>query len=216
VGDCNRDYQVTVNELIVINGIILGGTPYTSCMRADGNGDGQVTVNEYIQAISYAQNGCPTGTQAAQGSWQAAPLGVTITQEIGSASGARGSRVTIPIALSGGGGTIAGTQLDILYPDQVLKSPTCVKASQLTNHTLSTSSVSDPADRAGTARWRTLLVDPKTASTLADGQIFSCTFTVKTTAPTGTFAISGERQHVSDGAGNEPPSAVTSGSVTVF
>jgi hypothetical protein len=162
-----------------------------------------------------AQSGCPTGAQA-QASWQAAPLGVTITQQIGSASGARGSNVTIPVTLSGGGGTIAATQLDVNYPTAVLMNPSCVKAARLTNHSLSTSAPTSPPPPSGKTRLRTLIADLSTASPFTDGQLFSCTFTIKTNAPTGTHTIPGDLQVVSDHAGNEPPSVVTSGSVTVY
>jgi hypothetical protein len=216
VGDCTHDGQVTASELSLVSSILLGTAPYSSCIAADGNSDGQVTVDEYIQALNNHNNGCPAGTQAAPTGWLAAPLGVTITQAIGSASGARGARITIPVTLDGGGGTIAATQLDLLYPSNVLSSPTCTAASGLPDQVLTTSAPTDPVAVATAARYRTMLVDPTGVSPIPDGELFSCTFTIKRTAPSGTFPISGDRQHVSDGTGNEPPSAVTSGAVTVF
>jgi hypothetical protein len=223
VGDCNRNYQVTMDELTTCIQISLENQPLANCYRGDGNGDGAITVDEIVLATNYSlngcpTNGCPTGSQAsAQASWQAAPLGVTISQEIGTASGGRGSKVTIPVTLSGGGGTISAAQLDILYPTSVLSNPSCVKESRLTNHSLSTAGPADPAAAlAGQARLRALLVDLNAVSTFTDGQLFSCTFTIKRTAPTGTAIIRGESQHVSDHAGHEPPSAVTNGAVIVF
>jgi hypothetical protein len=217
VGDCNRNDQVVIGERITAVNILLGNQPVTNCLRADANGDGDITCAEINQGTNNDLSGCPTGGQPnAPGSWQAAPLGVTITQQIGSASGARGSNVTIPVTLTGGGGTISATQLDILYDTAVLGNPSCVKASRLTNHSLSTSLPSSPPPPAGKTRLRTLIIDLNAASTFTDGQTFSCMFTIKTTAQPGTYPITGERQHVSDHAGNEPPSAVANGSVIVL
>lgn len=141
---------------------------------------------------------------------------MTITQQIGSASGARGANVTIPVTLSGGGGTIAATQLDLNYPTAVLSNPSCVKAARLTSHALSTAAPASPPPPSGKTRLRTLIADLGAASTFSDGQLLSCTFTIKTTAPTGTHSIPGDLQVVSDHAGNEPPSAVLNGAVTVY
>jgi hypothetical protein len=69
---------------------------------------------------------------------------------------------------------------------------------------------------SGKKRLRTLVVDTSQARTFSDGQLFTCSFPIKTTAPTGTYPIIGERQHVSDHPGNEPPSGVANGTITVF
>jgi hypothetical protein len=57
-GDCNRDGQVTVNELITAVNIALGTLDVSSCPAADRNGDGEVTVSELIRAVNRALVGC--------------------------------------------------------------------------------------------------------------------------------------------------------------
>lgn len=223
-GDCSGDGAVTVDELVRAVNILLGNQPITNCRRGDANGNGEITCAEINRGTNNTLNGCPAGGSLslsatvpfAESAATFAALSNTVTQQIGSASGARGSNVTIPVSVTGGAGAVAATQLDILYPTNVLSNPSCVKASRLTNHSLSTSLPSTPPAPSGKTRLRTLITDLSAASTFTDGQIFSCTFTIKTTAPRGTHRITGERQRVSDSPGNELPAAVTNGSVTVF
>ncbi len=223
-GDCNGNGAVTVDELVRAVNILLGNQPITNCRRGDANGNGEITCAEINRGTNNALNGCPAGgglslsasLPVAESDATFAALSSTVTQQIGSASGARGSNITIPVSVTGGAGTVSATQLDVLYPTNVLSNPSCVKASRLANHSLSTALPSTPPAPSGKTRLRTLISDLSAASAFTDGQIFSCTFTIKTTAPTGTHSITGERQHVSDGPGNELPAAVTNGSVTVF
>jgi hypothetical protein len=224
-GDCNGNGAVTVDELVRAVNILLGNQPITNCRRGDANGNGEITCAEINRGTNNALNGCPAGgglslranlSAVADGETALGALTSTITQQIGSASGARGANITIPVAVSGGAGSVSATQLDILYPTNVLNNPSCVKASRLSNHSLSTSLPNTPPAPSGKTRLRTLISDLSAASTFADGQIFSCTFTIKPSAPKGTHTISGERQHISDATGNELPAAVTNGSVTVF
>jgi len=58
-GDCNDDGTVTVDELIVVVNIALGGTAVDRCTSIDGNGDGAVTVDEIIAGVRAALGGCP-------------------------------------------------------------------------------------------------------------------------------------------------------------
>lgn len=57
-GDCNGDFQVTVDELLTAVNIALGRQGVANCTAADLNGDGVVTVDEIIAAVNSALNGC--------------------------------------------------------------------------------------------------------------------------------------------------------------
>ncbi len=216
-GDCGCDGAVTVDEAVKMVNIVLGSADIITCPQGDINRDGLVTVDEVVQAVGYALGSCPTGGAAlASGAGgQAIAFSGTVTQQIGSASGSRGSNITIPVTLTGGTGIVSATQLDILYPTAVLINPVCVKDARLTNHSLSTSFPVRPAAPTGKTRYRTVLSDVGGATTFADGQIFSCTFTINSTATPGTYTISGDKQRVSDGAGNALSSTFVNGSVTV-
>ena len=63
-GDCDRNGQVSINELIGGARLMLNaGLGCPDCF--DFNGDGRVSINELIQAVNNALNGCkepPTPT----------------------------------------------------------------------------------------------------------------------------------------------------------
>ena len=62
VGDCNRDGQVTVNELIQMVNIALGTVAVSVCTAGDPNGDGEITVNEIVAGVNFALAGfCEEG-----------------------------------------------------------------------------------------------------------------------------------------------------------
>ncbi|MGH7789298.1 MAG: hypothetical protein ACRERC_20680 [Candidatus Binatia bacterium] len=54
VGDCNRDGEVAINELIRGVNIALGGTPVSECLPFDRVADGQVSVTELIRGVRNA------------------------------------------------------------------------------------------------------------------------------------------------------------------
>jgi hypothetical protein len=58
VGDCNLDFQVTVDEIVTGTSIALGMLPITICERFDAGGDGMVTVDEIVAAVDNGLNGC--------------------------------------------------------------------------------------------------------------------------------------------------------------
>jgi hypothetical protein len=60
VGDCGNDGEVTIDELTLIVGIVLGSQPLSACPPGDGNGDGSITIDEVIAAVGIALNGPPT------------------------------------------------------------------------------------------------------------------------------------------------------------
>jgi hypothetical protein len=50
---------VTIDEILKIVDISLGGQSLSGCMAADANHDGAVTVDEILTAINKSLNGCP-------------------------------------------------------------------------------------------------------------------------------------------------------------
>jgi hypothetical protein len=60
LGDCDGSRDVSINELLVGVNILLGFGPSGQCLAVDGNGDGSVSVDELVRAVSAALNGCPT------------------------------------------------------------------------------------------------------------------------------------------------------------
>jgi hypothetical protein len=57
-GDCNGDGQVTVDELAVGVGIILGQSRITECFAFNIGRDGSVDVTELTLGITFAHRGC--------------------------------------------------------------------------------------------------------------------------------------------------------------
>lgn len=58
-GDCGRNGEVTVDELILGVNIALGSALLDQCNAMDSGGDGEVTINELVSAVNAALNGCP-------------------------------------------------------------------------------------------------------------------------------------------------------------
>ena len=58
VGDCHRDGQVTVDELLAMANIALGNPPLTDCDAGDANRDGRIAVDEILTAVNNALGGC--------------------------------------------------------------------------------------------------------------------------------------------------------------
>lgn len=60
VGDCNGDDQVTVDEIVRMVGLVLGGGA-AECAAADGDGNSAVTVDEVVTGVTNALFGCSPG-----------------------------------------------------------------------------------------------------------------------------------------------------------
>jgi cysteine-rich repeat protein len=58
VGDCDRDGNVTINELITGVGIALGSQALEQCESFDASRNGAVEINELIAAVNAALDGC--------------------------------------------------------------------------------------------------------------------------------------------------------------
>jgi hypothetical protein len=79
-GDCNADRQVKIGELLKGVNISLGSARINRCSNADGNRDGEVSVDELISAVNGAVQGCsPDAAIYRTTEWDAAPV-----QEYGS------------------------------------------------------------------------------------------------------------------------------------
>jgi hypothetical protein len=57
-GDCNDDRSVAVDEIILGVRIALGDAPLGDCQAMDADGDGAVTVNDLLAAVTHALQGC--------------------------------------------------------------------------------------------------------------------------------------------------------------
>jgi hypothetical protein len=58
VGDCSRDGEVTIDELVTAVSVALAAASLDVCRAADRGGDGQVTVDEIIEAVNNALSVC--------------------------------------------------------------------------------------------------------------------------------------------------------------
>ena len=58
MGACNGGDVVNVSELLTMVNIALGTTPVSTCRAGDANGDGRITIDELLAAVSNALNGC--------------------------------------------------------------------------------------------------------------------------------------------------------------
>jgi hypothetical protein len=59
VGACTQPASVTVNDLLTVIEIAAGRTSVDECPSADANGDQQVSLEEVLQAVNNALDGCP-------------------------------------------------------------------------------------------------------------------------------------------------------------
>ena len=57
-GDCNDDFEVTVDELLTGSNIALGRATIDACPAMDANGDGRVTVDDLMAATVNTLYGC--------------------------------------------------------------------------------------------------------------------------------------------------------------
>lgn len=58
-GDCNRDGEVQVDELVRAVRILLGEDPLLACAAADADGNSAVTVDEVVRGVLALLEGCP-------------------------------------------------------------------------------------------------------------------------------------------------------------
>lgn len=58
-GDCNRDGQVVITELVTALSITLGAAEVESCPDVDRDGDGEALIDELLGAVAAGLEGCP-------------------------------------------------------------------------------------------------------------------------------------------------------------
>ena len=68
VGDCNHDCEVDVSELLLGINIALGERSLIDCPEFDANCDGEVEINELVEAVDNLLDGCPTA-RGVSGLW---------------------------------------------------------------------------------------------------------------------------------------------------
>ena len=59
VGACTNPGMVSVNDLLTVIQIAAGQVTLSACPSADPNGDDQVSLEEVLQAVNNALDGCP-------------------------------------------------------------------------------------------------------------------------------------------------------------
>lgn len=59
VGDCLRNHDVVVNELVTGVTIALGRAQPQVCIAFDANADGRVSIDELVTGVGNSLRGCP-------------------------------------------------------------------------------------------------------------------------------------------------------------
>ena len=59
-GDCGGDGAVTIDDLVLMVNITLGGADAALCRKGDVNGDAQIAVAEIVGAVNESLTGCST------------------------------------------------------------------------------------------------------------------------------------------------------------
>jgi len=229
-GDCNLDGYVFGNEITQMICVLNEQCQLsTTCPAGDFNGDGAITGDEVCQAVTNLGSGCPAGGLDP-------PTGIEIRSlDIGSATGAPGDSVTIPISLSIPGdtnpadGDVATAQLDLIFDTTVLDIPDPASACTVDPRVQATDATftflpQTPNTPAGMARLRLFVGNLdfcKTGAILdvtafSQGPLLSCTFRIDPSAPAGTSPLTALRLNVGDPLGYTFGTASTSGSVTVL
>jgi hypothetical protein len=218
-GDCNLDGNVTVDELLILVNIALGNAGVAACSSGDIDGSGTVTVNEIIAAVGNALNGgcaLPTPTPG----FAPAAVGVPAALEIGWTAGAAGANVAIPVAIDGGGGAVAGAQVDLHFDQTKLTplltggQPTCAIDPRLSG----VFSVWRSTPSAGKLR---LLIlppydwSPTDVPIFTDGVVAQCTFTILNGTQPGTYSLTADPVVLSDALGHRMAVVAAAGSVMV-
>ena len=57
-GDCNRDREVTINELLTMVNVALDSADVSACLAGDAK-DSAITIDEILSAVNSTLTGCP-------------------------------------------------------------------------------------------------------------------------------------------------------------
>lgn len=195
LGDCDCNNAVSVNELVQGVNMALGKACPSACFDSRP-ADGEVRVGEILGAVrrALAVAGCACCGSSPEGGGLGGN-GQTVTVDVGTASGMPGSSITVPISLSEGEGLVAGAQIDIVYDDAILSvgnpNVSCAVASRIEqSHLVVASLPNSPGVPAGKRRLRVIVYSGfSLISTLTDGDIASCTFTIGSSATAGQYNL---------------------------
>jgi hypothetical protein len=117
VGDCHGDGTVTVDEIVTMVGIALGGAPISACPAGDVNNDQHITVDEIIQAVNAALNGCipgPTATPPPPSATPTATPTATVAVAVQFRTTLTGDQETPPVNTSAGGEAVVVLSADAM------------------------------------------------------------------------------------------------------
>jgi hypothetical protein len=185
-GDCNGDDIVTINELVSLVNIIQGNQHICMCRIGDSNHDGQIAVNEQIQAQNNASNACPAGGNAlsdllAEDTADSRALAIVNTfTELRPTGGER-----ITLTLEAGSTEIAGLQFDLEIGDpQADLGPRCALAPGLQKtHELHANFVKDDSGEM-TGQFRVIVIPQigESIQAIAAGSVVTCSVPLVGTA----------------------------------
>lgn len=197
-GDCDGDGEVSITELQFCINAFLGDL---SCITCDQNLDEEVSISELQATINgfLDSTACPPVTLA--------------RLDIGSASGARGGQVTVPISLSAHvDDLLTIAPIRVQYSSAALTFVGC--SSPLANKTVAAGT---PGDGVLSA---VLYADPfaqppQTLTPIPAGVIVNCTFGIKAGAPVGNSNIGFLSAGLADSGFNDIIGAGNGGVVSI-
>jgi Tol biopolymer transport system component len=235
LGDCNTDGFVLANE--IANMVCLlsnqnNPTDLSPCASSCAAGYLNIpsgigiTGSQICTAVQNLQYGCPAEGQALVTGQAAAE---TRSLDIGSASGAPGTVVTIGVNLSGGG-NVATAQMDLLIDSRVLEVPAdastacAIDPRLIATDAAFNSLPQTPSTPPGMARIRLFVADfmlcqnnEPLMTAFDSGPMFSCQFRINPLATPGTVSpLTAERVNIGDNLGTEYVEGFNPGSVTVL
>jgi hypothetical protein len=142
-------------------------------------------------------------------------LAVAATLNIGSASAVAGNQVTVPVTLATSGASISSLSMDIGFDPTTLSLPggSAPTAAVIgAAGTTAAKSVYQSSPSAGVLRVG--IIDVTAVTAIGDGVVFTVTFNVLSTAPSGTVTLTNTPGAASPAAAHVPITG-TNGSITV-
>ena len=181
--------MVNIVELETAIAIANGEMPPESCLSADANDDGRVTVNEEIEAVNSALQGCPL----MEGVVMAEDMG-TATVHIGSAAGVAGSEVELTVDVLDAAGLAAGVNVDVAWccdQEYVLADLQCVLPQELADSgfALTDGWVSLYGKHLVVSQALDAMQSP--GPTMADGAFAICTAFINSFVSPGVYTLHG-------------------------
>lgn len=203
-GDCNLDGIVLVDEVTRALLVLGGSRPVGQCAAADINADGRVMGNEITLVVLNQSKGC---AQEGRPLLFARDRGGLVTLGLGAVKTEDGQSVAMTVDMSGGGGEVATTQIDILFDPSVLDvgdpRVTCTKDARLVNQILSVTLPASPEAPAGMRRLRLFVGDiSDPVAAFEDGRIVTCNFALHGSGMTEQVMLGADGINVGDQRGD--------------